>query len=703
MKEYVLTVDETGRVEGTANVALIQYEHRVTRIGLDLSAFIASFAQKVLCASVTAIVGNKRFVCLGGVKPDNDGLIYWEPSASDTRLSGTADIVVTVLFAQGREACTEYATIRIIPVQRVSEDNLSLGAQACLAGMCEVRFTAISGDLTNWGNKTDKRLVKMDFFNNREKLRWSGYAQIGPQGTSSLAYPKKNFSITLFDDAGMTNEAKARFVKEWNAQSAYCLKANWIDPTHGCNVVSARIARDMMEGYPANASAPCHGLIDGYPSIVWLDDDCTGVYTMNIPKKPWMFGMDESDENHIVMCAEDQLTEGAFRAEATASGWSVEVGSAESATILEKFNKMVSFVKDTETEAEFRNGFSSHLDLDACLNYYCFTYLLGATDNLGKNMLMTTRDGEVWAPSLYDLDSLFGVQWDGIRQFASDSPCPAKYQCNNSLLWAKIEEFYLLELCERYFELREGPLSLDNINRRWDDFCSGIPQALYEYDARRWLGIRQMHRSLNQSKTWIAERAVYVDDIFRTKYNMVTGAPELALHEEDFVSSGNSYLDTAQSLFTGDYPTATIFARIKPASDGTVYFSAFSERYPDPGYKGLLCRQVNTKLVIQISGDTSSIVCNGEGFELSDVTNASGCVEIAIVKKLENYAVFVNGNRVANINIDVPTTITETLLLGAQWDSNGEPFRMSTLEIPVFELWHGYFDKDGITKHFKEI
>lgn len=66
MKEYVLTVTEAGKVEGTADIALMQYEHRVTRIAFDLSAFVASFAQTVICASVTAIVGNKRFVCLGG-------------------------------------------------------------------------------------------------------------------------------------------------------------------------------------------------------------------------------------------------------------------------------------------------------------------------------------------------------------------------------------------------------------------------------------------------------------------------------------------------------------------------------------------------------------------------------------------------------------------------------------------------------------
>lgn len=711
MKEYVLTISGSGKIEGIQGIALMQYEHRVTRFAINISAFAENYQQDVLCASVTTISGSDRNGGVVGAMPDENGVIYYEPSAADTCKSGSMGIFVTVLFKQGREVRSETGIIKIVATQGIKEETLSLGAQAALAGMCEVRFSSINGgNLQNWGDKTDKRVAKVDFFNNKEKRRWVGYAQLKPQGTSSLAYPKKNFSLSLFEDAEKSVSAEALFVKDWKAQSKYCMKANWIDPTQACNVVSARIARDMMEGYPANAAAPCHGLIDGYPTLAWFDDGCTGLYTMNIPKEAWMFGMDESDVNNIVMCAEDQLTEGAFRAAATEVGWSIEVGGDEPATILTKFNQMVSFVKDTDSEATFRNNFSQHLDLDACLNYYCFAYMTGATDNLGKNMLMTTRDGAVWAPSLYDLDSLFGVQWDGIQLFASDSPCPGAYQCRTSLLWAKIEEYFPAELCERYFALRKGALSLENITRRWNDFVVQIPESLYKYDARRWLGIRRMRRTLEQSKNWVTERAAYCDEVFKEKYDAATGAPSLALSVADFVSNGNNYKDTEQALFAGKWRTATLLARFKPSADGTVFFSDFSERYPDPGYKGLLCRQVEDILQIQISGDTTSMTpakdtssTGAVGYKVSEITNENGYIEVGIVKKIDTYYVYINGLRVGTGEIDVPSAITETLLLGAQWDGIGGVFRTGQVDMPVFELWSGCMTQDEIVQRFKEI
>lgn len=77
------------------------------------------------------------------------------------------------------------------------------------------------GNLKNWGDKSDKRVAKVDFFNNKEKRHWVGYAQLKPQGTSSLAYPKKNFSLSLYEDAEKSVSAEALFVKDWKAQSKY--------------------------------------------------------------------------------------------------------------------------------------------------------------------------------------------------------------------------------------------------------------------------------------------------------------------------------------------------------------------------------------------------------------------------------------------------------------------------------------------------
>lgn len=61
----------------------------------------------------------------------------------------------------------------------------------------------------------------------------SGTCEVKWQGSSSLSFPKKNYTIK-FDNAF---EAKSG----WGSQRKYCLKANYVDFSHARNVVSAKI------------------------------------------------------------------------------------------------------------------------------------------------------------------------------------------------------------------------------------------------------------------------------------------------------------------------------------------------------------------------------------------------------------------------------------------------------------------------------
>ena len=97
----------------------------------------------------------------------------------------------------------------------------------------------IDGDyLTNWVNKKDERIARLSY---RSATRSFDCAvQIKPQGTSSMNYPKKNFKITLYGDDSLRELKPIAVRADWGAQSRYVLKADWIDRTHACNVVSAR-------------------------------------------------------------------------------------------------------------------------------------------------------------------------------------------------------------------------------------------------------------------------------------------------------------------------------------------------------------------------------------------------------------------------------------------------------------------------------
>lgn len=89
------------------------------------------------------------------------------------------------------------------------------------------------------------------------------------QGASSLAYDKKNFTIT-FDE-------KRTIVEKWGAQKKYCLKANYIDFSHCRNIVAAKLWGQAVRTRPKRNEKlydlPNGGAIDGFPIMVAINDE----------------------------------------------------------------------------------------------------------------------------------------------------------------------------------------------------------------------------------------------------------------------------------------------------------------------------------------------------------------------------------------------------------------------------------------------
>lgn len=288
-------------------------------------------------------------------------------------------------------------------------------------------------------------------------------------------YEKKNFTIVLDEGVEM--------MPGWGVQDEYCLKANYIDPTHAGNVVSARLVAQMNASTGMYEDLPGGGAIDGFPVWVKFNGENVGMYTWNIPKAAWMFSMDEENENHIVMCGEAwsdgcMLQQDYFELD---TDWCIEVGPETSNTIV-KFDRVVDFVYGSSDE-EFVNSFHEYLNLDACLNYYCFMCISLAWDNSAKNMLMVTWDGNVWQPMLYDLDSLWGIHYTG-KGFATDNALNLTYSSNR--LFQRMSVLFEDEIKERYSMLRAGALSDENIWNEFDRFALSIPDHLLKCDNRRW-------------------------------------------------------------------------------------------------------------------------------------------------------------------------------------------------------------------------
>ena len=350
------------------------------------------------------------------------------------------------------------------------------------------------GNIDRMYEKSDVRDIAFTYVDGDEEIK--GYATVKIQGTSSMWYPKKNFTINFFADA--EHNEKLKLDMGWGAQSKYCLKANWVDRTHARNVVSAKLVSQMQDKYgllteaPKNGDIPHNGTIDGFPVEIYSNGSFHGLYTFNIPKDEWQFAMDGDDPNHIVFCGEDFSEAGMLYALPNYEAWSIEVGE-ENEESLEKLSRLFDFVISS-TDEEFRENFHQYMNLDAMLNYYVLVDFGYFADNISKNMLLVTYDGEIWYPSLYDLDTTWGADFNGKNVYDYRN---VELDMHVSNLLRRVAEVFPQELAARYFELRQDVLTKENIMNEFNTFRSRIPWLTFAQEGVKWgTGLIRMNSDL---------------------------------------------------------------------------------------------------------------------------------------------------------------------------------------------------------------
>lgn len=357
-------------------------------------------------------------------------------------------------------------------------------------------------------------------------FEWTGTSNTKWQGNSSLAYDKKNFTIKLYEDSTKLNKQKINF-NGWGKQNKFVLKANYIDHSHARNIVSAKIWSEIVKSRSDYNSlpqelreSPNNCAIDGFPVKVTVNGVYQGIYTWNIPKDAWMFNMDDTNPNHAVLCAEinnngnnNLSTACEFRENANINGadWALEIPDILNNDIKVSFNELINCIKNT-TDNQFIYNIEKYLDIQSAIDYYIFQYYICGLDGLAKNLIMMTYDGIKWFCSSYDMDSTFGLYFDGGRFVNSDYQCPEQYQETNSLLWQRIEKCFAKQLKERYTKLRTNILSVEHITKLFNDFMSIIGNELYAEDLKAYPSIPQGNiNHLQQITDFVTARSAYVD------------------------------------------------------------------------------------------------------------------------------------------------------------------------------------------------
>ena len=327
------------------------------------------------------------------------------------------------------------------------------------------------------------------------------------QGTSSLQYPKKNYTI-VFDNA-------FEVVEGWGSQNKYCLKANYIDFSHARNVVSAKLWGQIVKSrtnVPTQLSTLVNGgAIDGFPCVVVINGEYQGLYSFNIPKEDWLFGMG-SGTNECIVSAEQHSDMTKFKVPITIDGEYFDyeyITDEDNATWAEtSLNNIYNALQNVNAD-NIDTTLGQYLDIESAIDYYIFAQLIYGFDITGKNCLYVTYDGVKWIMSAYDLDSTWGNYWDGKSILtAKGTELWDTYEIMKALVNYKKEE-----IKERYTYIKQNIMSEENIMLAFYNYSANIPLALLNKEVEVWTDLpNTLGNNVNQIINWYRLRLQVVDN-----------------------------------------------------------------------------------------------------------------------------------------------------------------------------------------------
>ena len=321
------------------------------------------------------------------------------------------------------------------------------------------------------------------------------------QGSSSLAHPKKNYTIK-FDNAFEAKEG-------WGEQKKYVLKANFMDHTHARNICSCKLWGRIVKSranVPAELSSlPNGGAIDGFPCIVMLNGEFHGLYTFNIPKDGWMFGSPKA-----IVCADAHVDATKFKALATLDGdFELEYAEDEENIdwVLTSLNRAIQAVMDGDLDTA-----SQYIDIPSAIDYYIHAVLEGSLDGIDHNYLLTTFDGVKWYFTDYDRDRVYGVSADDTYFFSPFNTVTFASVANTNRLFELIKANKTDELKARAAALRNGVMSEAGVMDVFVNFMAAIPTQLLDEDVRLYPTIPSTNvHNLAQILNWYRLRCIAVD------------------------------------------------------------------------------------------------------------------------------------------------------------------------------------------------
>lgn len=449
--------------------------------------------------------------------------------------------------------------------------------------MGQIPVMIITGNIPALEATTDKNLqidVDVEYINlqNPELSFTLKNAALRPQGTSSMAYPKKNLRLysqkkdntILYDADGNVVESKLYAFKA-GAQpvNCWCFKADYAESSGTHNTGVARLWNDVFKNFQINGEykgrtnaqqAAIDGnypydvrtCIDGFPIVMFyrLDENSPlvfmGKYNFNNDKSTEaVFGYKDIPgfDNSNVQCWE-VLTNGNHLALfQDVTNWEEEWSDAfearypdgnEDTAELKAFASWMSSV----SQSDFASQKWDHFDVYKVAAYYIYLMRFGAVDQTVKNSMLTTEDGSHWFFENYDNDTIGSLRNDSLLIYSPtidrqslDPTFTADvyaYAGHDSRLWNMLEadDEFMSIVREVDQALFSAGLSYDKVIDMFDSKQAGKwCERIYNQDAQykyirpftdRGINNLFMLQGSRQShrRWWFSERFALFDSLF---------------------------------------------------------------------------------------------------------------------------------------------------------------------------------------------
>lgn len=376
-------------------------------------------------------------------------------------------------------------------------------------------------NLSEWPNDKTEHAASVKMSCNGSVIVQDSNATIEYQGSSTMAYPKKNFRIKFDNDHKFGN---------WAETKKYNLKAYYLDMSQMREVLMYHMAHLMycsepnvmkrypfsnFTEYPTGARAIC----DLFPCELHINGVFHGLYHFGLAKDKKNLLIDEDNPLHFAFEPNAIYANQPSVLWSSAEYWDPVIHDEVPENIKAKFQEWLDFLTSS-SYTDFASNASNHIDIKNWIMYLVLAQVVYGWDALSNNMQLITYDGgNTFYVFPYDGDNTFGFYNNNLKNAVSYEDVFRNY-FNGGTTPAWITKFIFMfteQLCDMFKYLYDnGVFTYQTFCSLVEDEAKNVPYSIYESNTEKW-GYTGEYTNypLYDLLKWYKERIWFLKKYFR--------------------------------------------------------------------------------------------------------------------------------------------------------------------------------------------